>query len=342
MRRRALAGMLAAALGLALGGCSGGASRGQAGPAAGAEERATVRVAVMPFLSYAPIFLGVDGGQFAAHGLDVELVPLRTTEANAALVRGDVDVAANFLSAGLFNLIGRGNRVAIVADKGWLDPASCEANGIVARTELAASSELEAAAGLRGRSVHYRPGTIEEYVLDRVLAAAGLGLGDLDAREVPAAAKVEALASGALDLAAWSEPYLTVAEEAGAAVLWRGAAEASPGGQWAMLLFGRSLLDERPEVGERFIAAYLEAVELYAEGKSAANVAVLARHTGLEPGLVERACWMPLRADGRIDTPSVLAFQRWAVERGYLDAVEPVERFWEPRFVDAAAARERP
>jgi hypothetical protein len=83
-------------------------------------------------------------------------------------------------------------------------------------------------------------------------------------------------------------------------------------------------------------------VELYAEGKSAANVAVLARHTGLEPGLVERACWMPLRADGRIDTPSVLAFQRWAVERGYLDAVEPVERFWEPRFVDAAAARERP
>jgi ABC-type nitrate/sulfonate/bicarbonate transport system substrate-binding protein len=109
-----------------------------------------------------------------------------------------------------------------------------------------------------------------------------------------------------------------------------------------MLLFGRSLLDERPEVGERFIAAYLEAVELYAEGKSAANVAALARHTGLEPGLVERACWMPLRADGRIDTPSVLAFQRWAVERGYLDAVEPVERFWEPRFVDAAAARERP
>jgi ABC-type nitrate/sulfonate/bicarbonate transport system substrate-binding protein len=292
----------------------------------------------MPFLAYGPLFVGVDAGIFADHDLAVELVELRSNEATAALARGDVDVVANYVSTGIFNLMARGQRMRIVADKGWVDPDACDANALLARPELVASGALAEVEGMRGRSIHYRPGSVEEYVLDRLLGSAGMKVADVDGRSVPAASRPQALASGALDLAFWSEPYVSQVQATGAAVPWRGARDVEPGLQWAIVLYGASLLDERPAVGERFMAAYLEALRLYGEGKTPANVASLAHHTGLDPEVIRAACWLSMRADGRIDTGSVLAFQRWAAGRGYLDRAVPVEGFWEPRFVAAAAA----
>jgi NitT/TauT family transport system substrate-binding protein len=300
--------------------------------------RDRVTVAVRPFLSFAPFYLAADEGLFAAQGLTVELVDLDTAGAAAALARGDVDAVSYFLSAGLFTLIERGGAVRIVADKGWNDPAACGANGIIARRALIESGALADVAGLRGRPVDFHSGTVAEFVLDRVLARAGLTVADVSHRVVPQAAKLEALRAGGIEFAVLSEPLISQAEEAGIAELWRSASDVMPGLQWAVLVYGESLLQRRPEVGRRFMIAYLQAVSRYRLGKTDRNVAVIASHTDLSGDLLRRACWPTLRGDGRIDIDSILDFQRWAVERGYLDRVLGPEEFWEPRFVESAAA----
>ncbi|MFI5167675.1 MAG: ABC transporter substrate-binding protein [Thermoanaerobaculales bacterium] len=298
-----------------------------------------VRVSYTPYLSYAPLFLAADEGLFRRHGLDVELIQMSVYDSTAALLHGDVDVATNFLSIGVLTAIARGGRLQIVADKGYEAGAGCACNALFARRELVASGRLTDLVSLRGLRVGVRRVTVEEYWLDRLLESAGVPWAEIRVTDVPAEGKLTALASGQVDLVAWSEPSLTQAAAKGLGVVWKRPADVLPDLQWAYLLYGRSLLDQRPDVGRRFMLAYLEGVRRYSAGKTDRNVASVARHTGIDPELVRRACWIAIHQDGRINTASVLDFERWAKSKGYLDAVVPELRFWNPAFTAWASAQ---
>lgn len=298
-----------------------------------------VRVAVLPFLSHAPYFIAEDRGVFAAHGLDVTLLQVSPTEITLALARGEVDVTSQYLSVGLFNLIAKGASLAIVADKGHAEAGACGDDGFVARRDMVESGVLDTTAGLRGRLIVYDQGSVEEYLLERVLATEGLTLADVRRAPIPESAKADALRGGYIDLVHWSEPQISTMREAGIGTLWRNTAAIAPGLQFAFVVYGKRLALTEPELGERFMAAYLEAVGLYREGPVPANVAAIVAHTSLPEETVRRACWPTIRADGEIDVESVMAFQRWAVSRHYLESAVAPELFWQPRFVAAARAR---
>jgi NitT/TauT family transport system substrate-binding protein len=85
--------------------------------------------------------------------------------------------------------------------------------------------------------------------------------------------------------------------------------------------------------------AYLRGVRQYNEGKTPRNLDLLSRTTGLDREGLERACWIPMRDDGRIDVAGVGALQSWAVERGTLLRQLREDEFWEPRFVEEASDR---
>ncbi len=52
----------------------------------------TVKVAVYPFITYAPFFIAEDEGFFREQGVKVEISRLGYMEATAAVVRGELDV----------------------------------------------------------------------------------------------------------------------------------------------------------------------------------------------------------------------------------------------------------
>jgi NitT/TauT family transport system substrate-binding protein len=298
-----------------------------------------VRVALWPAISYAPLFIALDDGCFTRQGLEVETVRMSTAPATAALLAGEVDVVANFLGVGVFNAIHRGSSIRVVADKGHEQRGACSADAVLIRASLVVGGKMPATSDLRGMRVGVLDGTAEQYLLERLLATGGLTLADLAVHPLMANAKLQALRRAQVDLVCWTEPNLTLAVDSGAARVYVGAANVIPHSQWAFLLYGRSFLVERPEVGERFMTGYLEGVRRYLLGKTAHNVEIVARHTGVPEELVRRACWTTIRPDGMIDAASVLDFERWAVARGYQDAVVPVAEFWEPRFAQRAAER---
>ena len=111
----------------------------------------TVRMALLPLQSWAPVFIAMDEGYFARFGIKVEFVVFSTgAEAIPALVEGKLDIGAGNLSAAFFNALARGIPVRVTADKGRSGRGD-RTNAIMVRKDLADSGQIKSVADLRGK-----------------------------------------------------------------------------------------------------------------------------------------------------------------------------------------------
>lgn len=310
------------------------------GPLGAAAPPPPVKIDVVPYLAYTPIFVAYDKGYFRDEGVVVELVPLTSQPAMAALVGRKIDVFCGQLTAGLFNAIAGGAKLAIVADKGHVPTAGngCAYDGFLIRPALAADPSFAAtSAGLKGRRASVHPYGILDFLFDRLLKKAGASRGDLSVTYLEPATAMEAFRTGSLDLRVNSEPVLTRGRLVGDGVVWMTAADVAPGQQTAAIVFGPRLLERDKDQGRRFLAAYLRAVREINRGKTPELIRLVARRTELPENVVREGCWGVLDDDGEIDVPSVIAFQEWAKGRGLQDSIVPPERFWDPSFLKTPA-----
>jgi NitT/TauT family transport system substrate-binding protein len=300
----------------------------------------SLKVVTLPFIAFAPYYLGVEDGYFAEQNLQVELVEMTTQpDTLPALVSGQVDVTSGQVSAGMFNVVAQGANVRLVSDKGYIDPQSCSNLALVARQELVPPDGRVTADGLRGKRLMVVRGTWNDYYAERLLQPLGLGVDDFNVVNVPSPAQPEAMAKGQMDMVVQNEPWVTRLTQAGHRTIMTSSAESLPLSQSAVMLFGPRLIGPNANVGERFMTAYLKAVRAYNQGKTPHNVEVLAKYTQLDQGLLRAMCWPTLRADGSVNVESVLDFQTWAVGKGIVDKFVPAEKFLDTSFATRATQR---
>lgn len=327
-----LACTLACALALSLVACKPSATPGERRAVKPAPAR--IKVALQPFIGYAPIFIARDEGLFAEEGIEVEFVDIKSSgEIVTLLLRGELDMSPFAVNPGFFNAVARGGKVRAVFGASRWDPRGCTAVGLVARR--ADSDRMRTDASWKGITIATDPVGMESmlgYFVDRVLARRGLSLADVRTVRLAPAAMIDALRSGSVDIAQANEPWLTNSAGLADAVLIESAAEVVPDGQLSLVGFGQRLLDDAG-LGRRVAAAFLKGVERYRAGGTARNVEILAKYTGLEPDLIRRMCWPSVAADGSANLESVAAFQEWAFARGMIDEVLPPDRFWDGRFL---------
>lgn len=302
-----------------------------------ATEMITLKVVQTPVLTYGPYFIAQEEGFFREQGLNIELVQFqRSQDAIPALVQGQLDVLGGSLSFGLLNAITRGANIRIVAEKGTYSTSGCTGNGLVARRDLVEKGELKEAAHLKGKRIAVNPASSTGYLLDTLLQTVGLSLADVQTVEVADTVLPEALARGQLDLAFANEPFMTRLLQSGDAVLWQSSDAISPGLSYAFVSYGPNLLEKNPEVGQRFMNAYLKGVRQFMQGKTERNLEIMAKRTELERDLLMRVCWPTFITDGAMNLSRLTDFQTWANQRGYLDQVVPQDRLWDGRFIEAA------
>jgi NitT/TauT family transport system substrate-binding protein len=298
------------------------------------QETVRLKVVTQPFMTFVPFYIAQEEGYFTEQRLEVELVRITVNqEILPALSSGQVDVASGLLSAGLFNAIARGGNFKIVADKGYIDPNQCDSRALVARRDLVDAGVFQSARDLRGHTVNVVPATWYEYYLARLLETGGLTVGDIKTIEVPVPAIQKAFEQKRLDLAMNSEPWLTRFKLSGHRPVLKTPSELLPRTETAAILYGSTLLGDDLDVARRFMIAYLKAVRRYNEGKTPRNIGLVARFTKLDPELLQMMCWPSLRRSGELNVQSVLDFQQWAIEAGYLEEIVPPEQFWDGRFV---------
>ena len=316
-------------LSLALAGCA---------PAGGdAPDRLeVVRVAMQPYLSYAPVLIASEEGYFRDQGLDVRLLVLgRSEQTLVAMLSGEADVWPGTITPGFLRAIALGGGIRIVGDKGYLSADGCTYVGIALRKGL----DPATAAGSLRRFNHNREGA-NSYLADRMLASRGVNVDSLELVAIPAEAMPGALADSVLDASASAEPYLSRAAQAGS--LWIRAQDVAPDYQWGVLTFGTRLLTERPDLGERFLAAYRRGAAQANLGKTPHNLEVLSRATGMTLEELRNTCWPTFREDGRIRLQDILDYQRWARAHGLLDTVATPEQLYDSSFAVASDRRMKP
>jgi NitT/TauT family transport system substrate-binding protein len=299
-------------------------------------EPTTLKVATLPYLGFAPFFIAEEEGYFVEQRLQIEFVQLAPQDVIPAVLQGEVDVSARVVTAALLNAIGRGGNMKVVADKGYIDPAGCSDMTLVGSRALAEAGELDSPDQIKGKRVDVVPASVKHYCLAKLMATVGLTLEDLTLTNLPSAAEADALDKGTLDLATPGEPWRTRMLRAGHRPVLAPLQEVVPDAQFSVIVYGPNLLDEDPDAGKRFMTAYLKAVRQYNQGKTKRNLEILAEHTGLDQALLEEACWPAIRNDGTINVGSVLDFQDWALEEGYIDDPVTEDQLWDPSFVEYA------
>jgi NitT/TauT family transport system substrate-binding protein len=300
-------------------------------------ERVTLKVPLLPYVAYSPLFIAEEEGYFAEEGVEIEFVKFdRSDEAIPAVAQGQLDVLAGSPKVGLFNALYRGSQIKLVADAGHMAARGCTTNALMARRDLVEAGQLDHPGQLRGRRIVLNPASSNEYYLDKLLRSAGLALGDVEMMALPNPAKLDALRNGSVDLVDVGEPWLTRISRDGQAVIWVPAKQVIPDYQMSFIAYGPNLLEQNPEIGQRFMIAYLKGVRQYRQGKTERNLEIISEYTGLDRDLLIEACWAPIRDDGQINVKSVLDFEAWAVEKGYIYSLVPEDQFWDPSFADYA------
>ncbi len=301
-------------------------------------EPVDINVGIFNLASYAPLYFAQAEGYFAEQGISVELVPFTTgSELLVALIQGDIDVMGYAVDLSTFTAIAEGTGVRVVADKGFYDSNSCASAGWMARNEVLDSGQLDDLSNVPNLILQSSQAVaFYNYTLDVLLEPVGLSTDDLEVVDIPLANRLDALQTGAIDIASLGEPWITRVSNAGVARLWIGYNDLIPDSQAGILAFGPTLTQDNREAGNRFMIAYLKGVRLHNEGKTDRNIELMAEFTQLDPEEVRQMCWQAFTADGSINAENMIDFQEWAFEKGLIDAVVPLEEFWDGSFLEFA------
>lgn len=301
------------------------------------EEVPLVKIAVAPYLSFTPFYICQEEGYFEEQGIDVEFASFTSsTQAIPLLAQGDLDVVGTTLNAGLINAISQDARLRIVAARTSV-PTDCEYAALMVAADLYDSGEVDTVAELEGRRVAVSSlASLVDFELEAMLETGGLDLESVEIVKVSPTDTITALANNAVDAAIVGNPQNEQIKELGYGVTLLSADKIRPGFAASFLMFGPTLLDENPELGEKFMAAYLKGARQYAQGKTERNIEIALEYTSLDESTVDQVCWEPISTDGRIAIEDILVFQDWAYKQDYIDEKLTGEQLTDTRFIDYA------
>ncbi len=101
-------------------------------------------------------------------------------------------------------------------------------------------------------------------------------------------------------------------------------------------VFGPNLLVDHPDVGQRFMVAFLKGLAKYNEGKTPRNLEIIAQYTQLSTDEIDQACWQMMDPAGDFNVDSIIAFQDWAISKGYMETAVTAEQLFDPSFIEYA------
>lgn len=280
----------------------------------------TLRTGYIPVIFYAPLYLGIERGYFAAEGITLELTPIQSgNDAIVQLAAGNFDVALGGANAGLFNAVHKGLKFQIVA------PLHSERPPLTTPLIISARNDtIKTVADLKGKKVAVNAlGAGTEYWLNEALKTGGLTMADIQLEAMPFANIAAALDSGQLDAAVMSEPFVTTAADQGLVKILK---NDYINGFTATYVFMSALATERPDVARGFLRAYIKACrELQGDYMTDELAGILEKYTKVPADVARRLPLPQFNPDAKVPLADLQALQMYFMGRGLLDYAEPLD-----------------
>jgi NitT/TauT family transport system substrate-binding protein len=318
-------GVKAAALAavMAVAAACGGGGGADAGPTG-------ITVNIVPFTPNAVLFLAMEKGIFARHGIEVELQQAASpVPVVASLVAEQADFG--FVTTPvLINANREGTPIKCVAPvDGQISPER-DASALVA----AAGSGIDSLDDLAGKSVAVvQLASINLIGAKKLIEDAGATGTEYIAMPFPQ--MPQALADGRVDAAVITSPYLETALGAGAVPLAHPSSDLFPNGTVYCYAATAGYLAENPQVAQGFHDAMAEAIR-YSKDHEDEALATLVEHLDLTPEQA-KAQIIPTNYVPEINLDSIAAIQDVMAQQGSINStVEPADLVWQPQGGDGA------
>ncbi|MCB1155537.1 ABC transporter substrate-binding protein, partial [bacterium] len=224
-----------------------------------------VMIGTSPALSSAGIFIAIEKGYLAEEGIEADATTFHRSggELLPSLIKGDLDVGAGNVSAGIYNAFNEGHGIQIVADKGHV----AKDHGylaLMAAKKHVPDGDVSKFKLQKGFKVSQTgPGVSQEVAYDKWAEHYGISIDDLEIVNLPLPGVGAALDSEQIDASIMIEPFVSRSIEQNMAVKIAGDDQVYPDQQSAVILFSPKFTKERPEVAQKFAKAYVRALRDY-------------------------------------------------------------------------------
>jgi NitT/TauT family transport system substrate-binding protein len=310
----------AAAACLLMAGCGGGESTDDAGSSEAAGGTDQVRLGVLPLVDLAPIYLGQEQGFFAEEGIELSY---QVAQGGAAIVPSVLSGELDFGFSNPTSLIlarSQGLPIKVIAPGG---SSTGEEGADYGAVVVAPNSGIQDAAGLAGRRVAVNTlRNISDTTVRESVRAAG---GDPDAVqfvELPMPDMGAALQTGQVDAINVVEPFLTGALAQGAVPVAWNWIDVSPDLTASAYFTSEQVLQEDPDLVERFAAAVARSAEYAQENPDEARD-IITTYTQIPPEVVAEVT-LP-RWEPEVNVDSTQRLIELALEDGLIESEIDVE-----------------
>lgn len=303
----------------------------------------TISVGHLGIVADAPFYIGIEKGYFANAGVTLSLERFASAaQATLPLSTDKVQVAGGGLSAGLFNAYARGLPIRIAMAR-TRDTDGFSSDTLSVRQDL--SGAVTTLADLKGRKIAVNaPAGALEYMVGKMLEAAGLGFKDADVTYMSWPDMGAAFSNKGIELGALVEPFTTQYADRKLAVSFRNAAQVlkDPPLEVSVILYSKTWIDRSPNEVRAFTKAYLEGVRDYYDAmrggpKRPEVIDILTKYTALkDKALYDRITWSYMDPNADISIASLKDQQDWYAKRGAVEHKVDVEAMLDLRFRDEA------
>ena len=255
-----------------LAGCaSGGTDTAGSTDAAGSGELTKITVATNPSAQTAPIYLGIQDGIFADHGLEVELVPQTDV---AAIISGVASGQYDFGFATVVHVLNANandipiRAVATVEGQQKAEEEPDEGNALVAGPDTGITS----AGDLGGKTVAVIGlSSLNTLAMWDMAAKEGVDTTSINLVQLPFGQMPAALANGDVDAAVVQAPFIADAEASGATVIGKPNVETFPDMAVGLYTTSQSYIDANEDTVKAFADAMIESQQYATDNIDAAK-----------------------------------------------------------------------
>jgi NitT/TauT family transport system substrate-binding protein len=288
----------------------------------------TIGLAV-PGATYLPLYVAVDEGTFAKHGIQADLVEFRGgSDLIKAVVSGSVDIGVVSL-AEILSAIDAGQ--PLKAFYAGFNIPNFDWYGV------SAVSSLAEAKGKRIGITQY--GSSSDFITRYALTVNGLDPSkDVQIIQAgPPATRLAAMQAGQLDISIFSTPEKFLAEERGYRLIY---SQKQLSDDYPQHLFFamESFLARYPNTVKALLRGHTAAVRLAKQDRQRAEQSLI-KHLQIDPKYVERTYTDVIdyiHEDGRLpDQKSLDVFFDMGIRTGRYKERWPLTRFWIPIYVDS-------
>jgi NitT/TauT family transport system substrate-binding protein len=216
-------------------------------------EAVTLKIAVLPIIDTLPMYVAQQEGLFAAHGINVEFIPVASApERDQLLAAGQADGTINeTLAVMFFNK----ESIQMQAVRYALRPTEGRGHFFILASSQSGVTSVD---GLKGVEIGVSQGTVIEYVTERLLQAEGFTPDEIKTIAVPKIPdRMSLLASGELDAGVLPDPLASLVVGQGGVIVADDSTHPEYG--FSIISFRKEAIDANPEAVTSFLAAIEEA-----------------------------------------------------------------------------------